>query len=164
MPAAYSPSQSVDQSVCARGAPFLWRSPNRALWASPSPHVGLQLVDLRGDPRPVAGLRLGGRTCPRQSQLASQLLNFLSKILRSPLRQNPCVSIYSAHLNPHSLRGPTWFACRVVLVSSQLTTHSQRASILNLAHSSSRPDNWREISKRQKEHWKRQGGKARLES
>lgn len=91
--------------VSTRGAPFHLRSPNRALWASPSPPVGLRLGDLRGGPRLAAGPRLGGRTCPRQSQLASQLLNFPSRALRPPLRQHPCLSIRSAHPHPPLARG-----------------------------------------------------------
>ena len=91
--------------VSTRGAPFHLRSPNRALWASPSPPVGLRLGDLRGGPRLAAGPRLGGRTCPRQSQLASQLLNFPSRALRPPLRQHPCLSIRSAHTHPPLARG-----------------------------------------------------------
>ena len=87
------------------GAPFHLRSPNRALWASPSPPVGLQLGDLRGGPRPAAGPRLGGGTCPRQPQLASQLQNFPSRALRPPLRQHPCLSIRSAHPHPPLARG-----------------------------------------------------------
>ena len=35
-----------------------------------------------------------------KSQLASQLLNFPSSALRPPLRQNPCLSIRSAHPQP----------------------------------------------------------------
>ena len=91
--------------VSTRGARFHLRSPNRALWASPSPPVGLRLGDLRGGPRLAAGPRLGGRTCPRQSQLASQLLNFPSRALRPPLRQHPCLSIRSAHTHPPLARG-----------------------------------------------------------
>ena len=88
--------------VSTRGAPFHLRSPSSALWASPSPPVGLRLGDLRGGPRLAAGLRLGkgGGACPRQSQLTSQLLNFLSRLLRPPLRQHPCLSIRCAHLQP----------------------------------------------------------------
>ena len=85
--------------VSTRGARSHLHSPNRALWASPSPPVGLRLGDLRGGPRLAAGPRLGGRTCPRQLQLASQLLNFPSRALRPPLRQHPCLGMRSAH--PH---------------------------------------------------------------
>ena len=67
--------------------------------------VGLRLGDLRGGPRLAAGPRLGARTCPRQSQLASQLLNFPSRVLRPPLRQHPCLSIRSAHPHPPLARG-----------------------------------------------------------
>ena len=67
--------------------------------------MGLRLGDLRGSPRPAAVPRLGGRTCPRQSQLASQLLNFPSRALRPPLRQHPCLSIISAHPHPPLARG-----------------------------------------------------------
>ena len=78
------PTPLAPPVVCTRMAPFRWRSPNCALWARPSPLVGLQLVDLRGGPRPAAGLRLGGGACPRRSQLAPELLNFLSRALRPP--------------------------------------------------------------------------------
>jgi hypothetical protein len=75
-------------------------------------------ISPRGGPRLAAGPRLGGRTCPRQSQLASQLLNFPSRALRPPLRQHPCLSIRSAHPHPPLARGGrAWFACCVVLVS-----------------------------------------------
>ena len=50
-------------------------------------------------------MRLGGRTCPRQSQLASQLLNFPSRALCPPLRQHPCLNIRSAHPHPQLARG-----------------------------------------------------------
>ena len=91
--------------VLVSQARFHLRSPNRVLWAGPSPPVGLRLGDLRGGPRLAAGPRLGGRTCPRQSQLASQLLNFPSRALRPPLRQHPCLCIRSAHTHPPLARG-----------------------------------------------------------
>ena len=77
--------------VSTRGDRFHLRSPNRDLWASPSPPVGLWIGDLRGGPRLVAGPRLGGQTCHRQSQLASQLLNFPFRAHCPPLRQHPCL-------------------------------------------------------------------------
>ena len=100
-----------------REAPFRWCSTSHALWASPSPLVGLQLVDLRGGPRPAAGLRLWGGGVPPPAPARVPALNFPSRILRPPLRQHPCLSMRSAH----SQRIPAWFACRVVLDRFQVT-------------------------------------------
>ena len=97
--------QWSEDPITHPGLPSACAASTRALWASPSPPVGLRLGDLRGGPRLAAGPRLGGRTCPRQSQLASQLLNFPSRALRPPLRQHPCLSIRSAHTHPPLARG-----------------------------------------------------------
>ena len=84
--------------VCTRGAPFRWRSPNRALWAGRTPLVGLQW---RSPPRggspswayPVAPPAPSRAPAPRLSQQ------------NPPLRQQPCLSPRSAIRNSHLLGG-----------------------------------------------------------
>ena len=83
-----------------------------AAQTSPSPLVSPQLVDLRGAPAPRWASALGGGACPCQSQLASRLLNFLSRTLRPPACSHPCLGIRSSHPQPP-------LACRVVLVNCQ---------------------------------------------
>ena len=75
----------------------------------------------------AAGPRLGGRTCPRQSQRASQLLNFPSRALRPPLRQHPCLSIRSAHTHPPLARGGR-VVCLLCSPSRRKTTDVRRRS------------------------------------
>ena len=44
--------------------------------------------------------------CPRPSQLASQLLNFISRIFRPSLRQNRCLGILVRSAHPQSPKAP----------------------------------------------------------